>query len=680
MKKIPYEQNNQAPSVEENPPVVDEMSPEDKKKADPWSNVEDILSQIKKERTLGIAFMRPKWDKWMLRLKLYNNQRRSKDAVGDPLLFTIHQTVLASLYTDKLSVEFQGRNEGDADQAENLTMLAQFDYEEMDKERLDYDWDWDTCFFGWSLMLFMEFDRESKTPIPEILDPFSTIRDPRAISPNGDRRGRGAARFIGREMRMCKYQMKDAEVYQNVDLLKAEDTNITNDPLQLANAQRQEAQGYTLTRNDGLTGDSADFILWEWFTIWNGEKWFFTVGNDGSTLVRAQKVRNKKWPLVKRNLFPIAHDWDGVSIPDLVEDKQRSRATLINLGVKGVRANLYPNYLYNNQLIKNKAALAKYEFNKFTGVAGNPVGAVAEIPRSHITNDVQWILGMLDASAQQATATPDIKQGVSDGKVRSATETAQVSQGVDSRYGLSAKVWGWSEKEMWKLWYENYTLYYTDIDQKVIRLSGALGPTWHTITKDDIIGEANPDVFIESKTVSDAKRMNRLNMDTAFMNQGVALDPSFNKRFALKNMGKDMGYTTDEINRYLPKTFDEYEAEQENKKLSDNKLPKISMSQNHLVHIETHTKAADTPAKQIHINQHYAMLWAAREQAAKLAEQTAQVAAANGESPQPTAGGPPNPQTGQQLSPMEQGTAPAPRDMAQSPLQLQAPNAVQVAH
>ena len=684
MAKIPYEGNVMEKEKELQDKQTDDTDNEKDKesaaedKNSPWEkeNTTAILSQIKKERELAWRYLKPKHDKWLRYLKLYNNQRRSQTAVGDPLLFTVHQTVLASLYNDTLSVDFLGREEGDAEQAENLTLLAQFDYDAMKKSQIDYDWDWDTCFFGWSLVLFMEFDRKTKTPMPEVIDPFTVLRDPNAVSPNGDVRGRGAARFLGREMRMCKYQMKKAGVYKHIDDLKCDEDKVGNEPLQQAVRERQQAQGYTEFKAEKLEGDSEEHVLLEWFTVWNGERWFFTVGNHESVLVRAQKVEGDRWPFIKRNLFPIAHDWDGVSLCDLVEDKQRSRARLINLGLKGATANLYPNYLYDNTRILNKGALAKFEFNKFTGVAGNPQGAVVEIPRSRIANDVQWILGMLDAAAQQATATPDIKQGVAEGAVRSATETAQVTKGVDTRYGLAAKIWFWSETDFWDFWYCGYKKYYKDfIDEKVIRIAGALGATWRKFSRDQLVGAQDPDIKIQSKALSDAKRMNRLNVGAAFMNQGVALDESFNKRFALRQMGKDIGYSTDELNRYLPKTLDEYEAEGENELLSGGKAVKVQPEQNHVVHIEIHSKAADTKAKAIHIAQHRAMMFVQRRIAAKQAEQAAAVAAAQG---QAGGGGGVNPTTGQAPSPMEKGTAPAPRDMAQSPIQMQVGSPAQI--
>jgi hypothetical protein len=47
------------------------------------------------------------------------------------LLFTEFQTVFAALYDDRLSVVFEGNDEGDTDTAEYLTGLAEHDYRVM---------------------------------------------------------------------------------------------------------------------------------------------------------------------------------------------------------------------------------------------------------------------------------------------------------------------------------------------------------------------------------------------------------------------------------------------------------------------------------------------------------------------------------------------------------------------
>ena len=73
----------------------------------------DLIKQHKSEWEQGWWFMKPKWDEWQLRLKLYNNQKRDKESVGDTTLFSVFQTVIASLYQDRLSVTFSPSEIGD---------------------------------------------------------------------------------------------------------------------------------------------------------------------------------------------------------------------------------------------------------------------------------------------------------------------------------------------------------------------------------------------------------------------------------------------------------------------------------------------------------------------------------------------------------------------------------------
>jgi len=238
---------------------IDQELKEELKKRDE-TEYSSLIDQVKVEYKLSWWFMKPKIDEWALRLKLYNNQKRDKEAIGDPLLFTIHQTVLASLYNDRLSVDFSGRESGDEEVAENLNSLAEFDYDDMVKNELDYDWDWDASFFGRGLMLMMEFSREHKIPMPEVIDIMTWLRDPEATSANGDRRGRGALKFGGREIRLTKNEMKMSKIYFDYENLKIDTSDIRSLVDQNMQA-RAEAQG---------TADVA--------------KWMSLTGENGSTV------------------------------------------------------------------------------------------------------------------------------------------------------------------------------------------------------------------------------------------------------------------------------------------------------------------------------------------------------------------------------------------------------------
>lgn len=569
------------------------------------TDYKSLIDQVEAEYQLAWWFMKPKLDEWAVRLKLYNNQKRDKEAIGDPLLFTIHQTVLASLYSDRLGVDFLGREEGDEETAENLNALANYDYDEMEKDVIDYEWDWDASFFGRGLVLNFEFDRKLKCPTPEVIDVMTWLRDPRALSVNGDRKGRGAMKFGGREIRLSKNDMDKADIYFNYKGLKPDASDIRS--LIDANVQaRATAQGFQdISKFEKLVGDNADYRALEWFTHWKGKKIIVTLADNRRRVVRYTEIKQDVWPINDRVIYPIAHDWDGVSIPDLVEDKQRARAVVQNLGLAGIKLGLHPTYLYNSNLIKNRGQL-NVDFNKHIPVDGNPTGAIQEVQRQAVKQEVNWIMEILDTAAQRATATPDIQQGATPDEKRTATETNLISAKVDTRYSLSAKIFGWSEKRFWKQWYQLYKGHFEkDIDEKVVRIVGAMGAKWRTLTRENIVANTDPDVKIESKIISDAIKFNELQKYRLFVKDVIATDPeNSNTRFALRKIGRLSGFTKEEVEQVLPPSVDEMNGDSENEKLDKGQLVEVQVYDDDFVHIEMHNKAADTPEKYAHIEAH----------------------------------------------------------------------------
>lgn len=74
--------------------------------------------------------------------------------------------------------------------------------------------------------------------------------------------------------------------------------------------------------------------------------------------------------------------------------------------------------------------------------------------KASVTNDVQWILDVLDQSSQEVSATPDIQKGVVMQQQRTASELNLVASGAKNRYGMTARIFGGSMKIFWSLWYD----------------------------------------------------------------------------------------------------------------------------------------------------------------------------------------------------------------------------------
>jgi hypothetical protein len=568
-----------------------------------------LAAQAAQEWEKGWNYLKPRWDEWALRLRLYNNQKRDKESVGDTTLFDIFQTVLADLYSDKLIATFNPREKGDEEVAENLTITAEYDHTLMEKDIVDYEWDWEAMFYGRGLLCMMDFDREEMCPVPEVWYVLTVVRDPEAKSVNGDKRGRGRARFLYRETRMTKNEMEEAGVYFNLGQIKADSTN-TKSPLDEMMRIQADAGGL----GDVSKYDSSTVRVREGFTTHNGNLVFVAFINDMSTVVRYKVLgkASQKMPMVDRVLFPIPNSWDSVSIPDLVEDKQRGKAVALNLSLKTMKAGLLPMYIYDKTKFDDRTDF-NFEFNKFIGSKGDPNGAVAIMPRDHVKSDVSFIMDTLDQSAQRATATPDVKRGGRPGQQGTATRDALVSKGSDKRYSLAAAIFGWSERRFWQMWYAMYKDHFkAGIDEKTVRITGTLGAQIRPFTRESIVtSEIDPDIAIESKEVSEARLVSEAALFRDYLAQAAA-SPDTNMRFGLRHYGKLIGIKTDIINFLFPPTIEELRAEDENKALQGGKKVTVLPTDDHYTHMQYHNKLEETPEKVAHINAHKRALFLAQ--------------------------------------------------------------------
>ena len=599
-----------------------------------------ILNQVENEFQLCWEYTQDKRKEQLRRLKLYNNQKRQPAKVGDPLLFSVFNTVLASLYDDVLTSRFEGREEGDEETAENLTATAKFDHNLMRKNELDYEWIWDAGFFSRGLMGLFEFDREKMCPIAEVWDPMTFLRDPRGTSVNGNMKGYGALRFFGREIGLSKSELKDQTGYiqANVKRLR-KDKDVRHSLTAKAKEARRDAQGLDeVSDKEEALDENYEYQLLEWFTHIDGKKYIVTVGNGRKLLVRYQELKTDRWALIDRPLFPMSHNWDGVNIPDLIEDKQRARAVMINLGMESAKADLYPMYLFNKRKITNERDL-DFEFNKFIPVKGDVNNVVTPVQKSVFHQQVNLILNILDVAAQKAVAAPEVAQGVQTTKPRTLGETQEILAGKEVRHSLAARIFGWSEVRFWEQWYWLYKENFTEeIDEKIVRIQGPLAPVWRTLTKENLISRVDPDVFIESAYRAEARKQKEFS-ELSTLAQIALQYPEANHSFVMRRLAQIQGRSKMEIMMMFPPTVDELRAEDENKKINNNKLPKVSFHDDDNIHMEIHNKAADTGAKLAHIEAHKVMMFAKKAHPELIVQQPVKEAPVQNYQPISQAGG-----------------------------------------
>lgn len=579
-----------------------------------------LIKQIQVEFDIAQRFAKPRFSTINKRLRLYNNQMRDLEAVGDPLLYTVFNTVLAAIYEDLMVSEWRPGEEGDKDQADNIQYLAEYDYDQMQKARFDFDWNFNALFGSHGIASFSRFDRETLTPIPEVWNMTTFYIDPRAVAINGDNAGKNAARFFGRPIHMSKMEIEQhMGMFDRRAIYKGKN-DVSTDSEEEKRA-RDDAAGRqnipaTEQQNEAL-GDNREFELLEWHTYWKGQKCTVYLANDKKTIHLYQVEKGEWWPVADRVISPIPNQWDGVSIPDLVEDKQRGRAMVQNLMIKALRADLHPMYIYDKNRLKNVYDAANFRFNKFVPIEGKnrPISdAIMPLNKANPRLDfANYILDTLDEAAQRATATPDVQQGVLSDQKRTLGEINLVAGKSDTRYSLFTKILGWSENDFWVLWYKQYYEHLNGgIDEKVIDISGPFGTKWIPLKRKDVIGRSIPKLRIESKFIIEQEKIQKVGEFQSWASL-VMQDPTANGRYVIRKLGELRGYPRQEIERALPPTIDERRAEQENESLNENKFVQVQVNDDHIAHLDIHKSAKETPATFAHIKTHEEALLVKRD-------------------------------------------------------------------
>ena len=579
-----------------------DLKPEDEKK---------LLVQVSSEYEFATKGLDQWIDKNLKRLKLYNNQKRDEDLVGEPLLFTHMNTWLSSLYDDELDKQWIPREDGDIESAENLTSTADYDVELMGKDDLDLNQLWDALFFSYGLVDMIEFDIDKKCPAPSIIDPTSFYYDTLSSSIDGNSVNKGGMRFLGWSLYMSRREVLNSHVMYPDALDKLEKVNKKeSDKQEEARRMRIEALGGDIVHFDKSDmNDNNVYEVLQWRTWWDGKKVLLLLTPDcesiigGKILPLDDKGNPLSWWVASKRINPQPHQFKGMSLPDMLEDKQRKKAVLINDALNLTRISVYGSHAFNKNLIKNVNDL-KWGYDKWIAVDGDPRQAIAPVYKdSPNLNLLDNMLNYLDVSAQTASATPSLQQGVLSEQQRTLGELQMVAESSKTRYSLALKSIASGDKDFWNLWYLSYKVFFNDgLGEKVIRIAGSTR-SFKKITKKDITCKVDPDVKITSKALSEASKMRKFAQYVKLL-EVVLTDPEADKRAGIKHGMYLAGLDSEEIDNVLPPTRDEVIAREQNDMMDRGEVPPFLENDNHQVHLREHKKARDGKIKDNHMIAH----------------------------------------------------------------------------
>lgn len=605
-------------------------------------NYDTVLIQIKNEIKQSRDYVKSKRIEFRDRLKLYNNQRKQRDKIGDTSIYNIMNIMLAVYYMDQMQVSFKGREISDISAASNIENTAKFDYEEMDCEIIDYMTQWDRLFFGVGLRVLDGWDNNRKTPLAKSMDALCWLPDPAGYQVVKN------FRWSGFEVEYSEDEMTEEAGFFNFELLKRLSQNNSDNEYEQSNQARQEAQNLDGTdyQKAATDGGISVYNMVDLYTKLKGDdgitrKYLITTDDAVTEIFRCEElepvtIEEKKdlslvpFPFTLNYYSPTRNDPFGVSVPDLVEDKQRAKSVLKNLRIASRKADLYPMYLYNRDKILNRRDL-DFAFNKFIAVRGDVDSGVVQ-PLNKVNNKQGEILNdeqSLDRDVEISTGADKVTQGVMASQDRTLGEVEQVQANANLRFMLGSRINAWGEKRFWKLWLRQYRGNLIDSDKKTIRIQSAWGDNFQTILQKDFITKQDPDIKIGSKLEMEQQRLRDRVAFAAIMpiiNQDPT-KPTVSKRFAERHLLRLYNLPPDQIAILSPETPDEMRSKMENELLNNNEKVEVRADiEDHLSHILIHGQGEKTPANFQHIQAHKIAYYESGQ--AKVVEQARQASLA----------------------------------------------------
>lgn len=575
--------------------------------------IESIPSELKdfySKYDESFQFLQTRKRRQVAQIVLLNNLQRGDENIASTLLITLFNRILSNLYDDKMQVKFVPSEEIDQKKVNSLNILAQNDYREMDKARLDYDWDWDTLFFGRGYVETLRFDKVRKIMLPHVINPFAFGYDP----------------FFDNSKEWRYYWKWITKSYWDIQkLIDAKVITGITSPNQIASGidpylwdykvRREAAKLVNPQANDTYQGDVFQILEFYGYNK-QGKKCVYWIDRDFSKVLYQEELdlrdapdgKDSEWPIVVKEAFREPHSSVVFSVADLLEDKHRARSVLLNLAFIAAKDKANPLYQYNPDQIKDLSQL----FNRQIG---------QHIPVTDVTNSIaplntanpmdpglNGFMQMLSQEANDPVGTGMSLAPAKKGKA-SATENAIQQQLNDLAQSLQSKVMQFGEEEFWKDWYHRYRRNSKEGDIKIATVTGVKGMTFEKIDLGDIHTKYPPGVLIFSAKDAEYKELVlRRDLMQMYPQFESTLDPDgmrvFNKYVFFPKFLQDPSM----IDALFPQSVDELKAEAENDSLAEDKFMQAQQTDNHQQHILVHMMAKKTWATWAHIGMHEQLL------------------------------------------------------------------------
>lgn len=550
----------------------------------------DLVNEISTKYDESFNFLQARKKRQAQQLKLLVNLQKGDQNIASTLLLTLFNRVMSSTYDDKLQIKFlpsQGINQ---DQINAYNILAQSDYLEMGKAKLDYDWCWDTLFYGRGYLETYNFDKKRKIMVPHVINPLVFGYDP-VVSEKDE------WRYYWKWITKNKWEIEKL-------IKKGKITGITK-VSEIASGVDDYLWEYKTIVDQARNGIEPSpepstldiFQILEFYTYNDkGLKCVYWVDKNFSKVLMEEELdlgdgedEDSRWPIVIKESYRQPHSSLPFSIADLLDDKHRAKSVLLNLAFTAAKDEANPIYLYNTDKVDDVTQFLSRQVNQHIPVS-DVVDAVAPLNKANsMSPELVNFIQVLEAEAEDPMGAGRPMQATGGSSQQTATQAALDQQLNDMAQSLISKVMQFGESEFWSHWFSRYAKNADDLGSKMANIVGVKGVENKEIDLKVFHTDFPPGILVYSAKEAEYKelvlRRDLMQLYPALV-QTLDADGirNFNKHVFFPKFLNDPSL----IDVMLPKTIDEMKAEAENEQLSKNEMPDVLPTDNHTTHIYIH--------------------------------------------------------------------------------------------
>jgi hypothetical protein len=537
----------------------------------------DILYQIRQEFSTWDDYMKPKRQQILKRLEKHIKQNKELWLVNINMVSNTIDTLIAWSYIDEPQVKFVARdNFLESEQADNLNYMARFDMKEQDYQQLDYQVQRDRYFFGLGIKYRHWFDTTKMCPIFYAVNPLTAIFDPTPTLIG--KFNANQYKYFGFTLVDSMFNLKNDKQYNKALLSKLTQDAIDSDQELMKQALSISDNTQYVTENLLL---NYSVTLYHHFTIIDGKRTLVTTDADKKYVLRQEVIKpvlkeeKEDESLVPRPFafyFYKPERWKvlGVSIPDMLDDKEEAKTILINANLIKARLEAFGGkFIVNSRLIKDKEDILKpstWPQYIFTNDKLQPNESLAnvmtEIPTASIKQDTLTMTQILEREWIMDTKQDQMQMWVVPDKTMTKAEQQSIQGNANMLSALNMKTYLRGEYDFRFLRWRTYQEYFSSSDEKFVLMNQDFEWKSIGIKKDMFKTKNNPFIITGSK--SDIEAMNEKQKNYWNATLPIILNdpdlPKISKLIAKRFTAKLNGMPQNSINQIYSLTPEERDA------------------------------------------------------------------------------------------------------------------------